>query len=1025
MKKFGLFLLLFLLACAFSACKGDDTTDVKLEIEDIVLTKGEETEIDYRITPEGTFGVVSFEIISGSEFIAITGTTLRALEVGTAQVKATAVNMKGAKKTFSTGTTFTVTVEPITSAEGEFILNGGFEFGLLEWSIVSNPANYSYGTTVVDNTPHSGEAALNLWFDADGDEKGEALDLTLSQTLSGLENKTYLFSLWFKGAITSVTMKVKAGEEVLSSGEFSGYDYKPVADHSGYVHYGIEVTLSGRTSVTVEIKLTGDPECWGYVDDVSFKEGSLDDLEKAPETPEAGHLNFIKGGGFADLSKWTVEITGQAANKEANPRNGQLSIWANGAATYRISQKLWLPEASYNLVIYFNGGELGTEFNVDEGYAYVKQGDVIHKLDFEPTGYGDGSLTRIELEGIELEGEVEVGLYFNFTSGSNNWINLDDFTLYAPDLEIKADDLEAAEAVVELIEALDVENLTLADEEDVKAARAAFDALTPLQKLLVSNEEKLLQAEAKIDELKKPDPVGYINFVKDGDFKSGNDFETSITGDASDKGILFADNTLKIWAKGAAEVLVKQVITGLEADTYQLVIELNGGWPGSEFDVSEAYVYVKQGEAIRKENLVPEGWNEGVYKKLYILNIAIVENVDVEVGIKIIFTGGSNNWINFKNLHFWSMNIPEPEPTDEDLQAAAAVDALIEAFDLETLTLEDEEDVAACRAAFEALTDLQKTLVTKLDDLLALEAKIQELKGVVDYPLVTLEEFNEQGGFESDDWSLATLKWKFEGGHGWTEGSSPFEGSKRYDVFKEQTSTTARIYKGVKDAAAGTYQLSLYLAGGSLTGVKVILGSEEYTITEYTGDYQKFTFFHEHDGEGHLYVEISITRETGGWASLDAISLTFYDYPIVSLEEFNLQGGFEPVDGDWSLAGLCWKVEGGNAWTWGDWPHEGIAKYDVFFQMDSSMAATLSKAVLLEPGSYTLTIHAAGGNLTKFSVEIGGETNDVTVGGSYKSQTFNFEVAAYGPVLIKVTAERSSSAGWLNLDTFSISVDEE
>ena len=80
-------------------------------------------------------------------------------------------------------------------------------------------------------------------------------------------------------------MAVKSGDQVLSEGEFSGYDYKPVPENSGYVHCGIEVEISGKTSVTVEIKLLGDAECWGYVDDVSFKKGSLEDLERLPRPP--------------------------------------------------------------------------------------------------------------------------------------------------------------------------------------------------------------------------------------------------------------------------------------------------------------------------------------------------------------------------------------------------------------------------------------------------------------------------------------------------------------------------------------------------------------------------------------------------------------------------------------------------------------------------------------------------------------------------------------------------------------------
>lgn len=53
----------------------------------------------------------------------------------------------------------------------------------------------------------------------------------------------------------------------------------------------------------------------------------------------------------------------------------------------------------------------------------------------------------------------------------------------------------------------------------------------------------------------------------------------------------------------------------------------------------------------------------------------------------------------------------DPEPTPEDIAAAQAVTDEIDALP-ETITLDDADDVAAARAAYDALTDLQKTLVS-------------------------------------------------------------------------------------------------------------------------------------------------------------------------------------------------------------------------------------------------------------------------------------------------------------------------
>ena len=72
-----------------------------------------------------------------------------------------------------------------------------------------------------------------------------------------------------------------------------------------------------------------------------------------------------------------------------------------------------------------------------------------------------------------------------------------------------ASDREAAQAVIDKITALgDPDKVTLEQEEAVKAAREAYDALTDAQKEIVGEENlaKLEKAEARIEDLKKPTP---------------------------------------------------------------------------------------------------------------------------------------------------------------------------------------------------------------------------------------------------------------------------------------------------------------------------------------------------------------------------------------------------------------------------------------------------------------------------------------------------------------------------------------
>ena len=62
-------------------------------------------------------------------------------------------------------------------------------------------------------------------------------------------------------------------------------------------------------------------------------------------------------------------------------------------------------------------------------------------------------------------------------------------------------DLKAADAVEKLIDAIGT--VTLDSEEAIKAARGAYDALTEEQKAQVGNYQTLLDAEAKLAQLKK------------------------------------------------------------------------------------------------------------------------------------------------------------------------------------------------------------------------------------------------------------------------------------------------------------------------------------------------------------------------------------------------------------------------------------------------------------------------------------------------------------------------------------------
>ena len=69
----------------------------------------------------------------------------------------------------------------------------------------------------------------------------------------------------------------------------------------------------------------------------------------------------------------------------------------------------------------------------------------------------------------------------------------------------------------------------------------------------------------------------------------------------------------------------------------------------------------------------------------------------------------------------------EPEgPSEEDKNAAAVVDALIDSIG--EVTLDSGEAIQAARDAYDKLTDTRKGLVTKLDTLITAETRYQELQ---------------------------------------------------------------------------------------------------------------------------------------------------------------------------------------------------------------------------------------------------------------------------------------------------------
>jgi hypothetical protein len=1084
---------IFTLILGLTACKEDPEDPVpfepELSISDLSLDAGDTYSIIYELTPAGTLADVTLDITDSTvpNVISIDGFTVSAIQAGTATVTATAVNKPNAEQTFSVSTTFTVTVTGSTSSAPGSVLNGGFEDALSDWTIVSPYGSDVFSTEVVENNPHGGLAALSLWYDQNEDGEGELVDLSLSQSLSNIEPGTYLFSLWYQGSVDTITMRLLDAITTLEEETFIGYGYDPVPNHLGYVQYGIELTLTETTTITIEIEVDGAVDSWGYIDDIGFNQGTLDDLLVAPQSNEEGYINFITNGDFELLSGWNVDITGPATNKTANVIGGVMQVWADGEATFHIYRNVTLEDAIYTLVIYLNGGVIGEEFNASSAYIYVNDGTNLHTIDIQPEGWNAGLYKRIEQLDISLSGEVEIGIMIEFNGGTNNWINFNDFYLFSESYPIPDPDVLAAEEVDIAILALPaVEDLTVFDEDNIVQARVLYDALTTTQQELVEQLSLLETLETALETLLSQviEEEGYANFVEDGDFTVGTAWTMTATGTAVSKTVSVLDGVLQLWADGEATFDVYQTVQ-LDAETYHLVAYINGGEQGVEFNATEAYLYVDDGTNQYTIPFEPVGWNNGDYTRIALYHLPL--SGTVEVGLHIVFDGGTNNWINIDDFTLFS----EAFEATSDEQAAATVDSLIADLpDVTELTLGEETDVEDARDAYENLTAEQQLLVTKLGDLEALEARIAQLY------LDRIQEdgyanFLLDGDFaESDDWDASFVTNATDAGNEVQSG--------RYVIWANGTGTfdlsqTVTLEEGI-------YHLTLYINGGVFgTEFNVDEAYAYVTMGDTThqldiipvgwdnGEFKRIELRNiSLSGEVEVGIHINFTSGSNNWITLEDFTLWSLDYPIdeadltaaqavidaidalpsfvdltasdqtnveasrtlynaltstqtllvtnyldlVELEQrlslilsdpialFNDEGEFESPD--WSMRDIGWSVLGGNLWTDGDTANTGSQAYNVF-KDQTSLNAVMEKPVSLDAGTYQLSFYAQGGENITFSITIGSTTQSYTLVDGYQQFTLDF-THTEGDILITINISRTDSSGWVTIDDMLITV---
>ena len=278
-----------------------------------------------------------------------------------------------------------------------------------------------------------------------------------------------------------------------------------------------------------------------------------------------------------------------------------------------------------------------------------------------------------------------------------------------------------ADAVKALIEALG--DVTLEKKESVEAARNAYDALSTDAKKLVSNYDVLVQAEKSIqtleakkqqEELKNQmdaaaaasvssaiTAIGEVTLDKRGVVEAARAAYNTLT---EDQKALVTNYTDLTAAEGRIAELVQEAADKAEADKAEQAKQ--------EALKTKAQPLVDAIAAIGEVTLDSEE----------AITAARSAYEALEADVKAKVTNLSDLVVAEKNL---ALLKAEKESQDKDAAAAASVSSAITAIG--EVTLDKRGVVAAARAAYDTLSDVQKSLVTNYSDLQAAESRIAAL----------------------------------------------------------------------------------------------------------------------------------------------------------------------------------------------------------------------------------------------------------------------------------------------------------
>ena len=288
-------------------------------------------------------------------------------------------------------------------------------------------------------------------------------------------------------------------------------------------------------------------------------------------------------------------------------------------------------------------------------------------------------------------------------------------------------DIKAAAAVDSKIDAIG-SNITLGSDYAVTKAREAYEALTEAQKALVTKLDVLEAAEKAVLDIKTPVFTAPKNGVYDAtvtmlhEYKEQSSMcdpmfdakaEIVVKDDTATVTILVA-NPVPAFPDQGADGTVKNMFIDYGGQHYAFESQLG----------TDAMMTAKVSSPLF-------GFETGSQYPAQVLTVTLPSQA-IGVGSRLATNAYVNVVMNSDQIFRMNLTSLEVNP---DAAAAAAVDAKIEAIG-EVTGLGSAYKVSSAREAYEALTEAQKALVTKLDVLEAAEQTILDLKTPV-YPAPT------------------------------------------------------------------------------------------------------------------------------------------------------------------------------------------------------------------------------------------------------------------------------------------------